>query len=784
MARTAVLTASVADGAIDPRLWDTTARVVFFPVRHHSPAAARLVRELCTTMRPERVLIEGPSDYNDKLDQLHLPHHLPIAIYSHVRRADGSRRGAFYPFCVYSPEWQAIGAARDVGATLSFIDLPWAAIAADDEPSHRYADGELRRNRYIESLCRQLGVDGFDALWDTLFEIDPRLDVQTYLQRCHQLCAGGRVLDQDMSDVDLRREAFMAAQIRRAMAEARGRILVVSGAFHSSALCAQINATTAAEEEPGTLDDLERGIALTPYSYQRLDGLTGYDAGMPNPGFYHRVWSDRQEGRGSTHHLLLGEVARALRGRGQTASAADLIAAETMARGLATLRGHDEVWRTDLVDGVTGALVKEELEQGCVHPMLAAIHDVFRGSERGQLAEGTALPPLTVEIHGLLEAHDLVPTSRARDLEIDLAAKTDGERSRLLHCLRLLEIDGFELVDGSDLVERDDLSHVWERWRLCWSPEHEASCITAAIYGPSIVEATQARLLERARAVERDAERAALLLLDASLAGLTQLAPALGARLTAIIRTDGDFFTISGALDHLLYLFRYDEALGTAGQAGYGALLGEAFRRALWLLEGLGQPSGRDAALLRGVRLLLETFERCAADLGVDREEVVAVLGRVAQEPTQAPLVRGAAIGALWVLEATDAALVLSALRLFADPTQLGDFLSGLFCLAREVAQRHAELVACLDEVLLSYSDDDFLVALPPLRLAFTYFTPREKHHLARTLLQTTGTPDGAPLAALTVPVELAARVLAFEARLGEALRRFGLRGADPEADR
>ena len=37
---------------------------------------------------------------------------------------------------------------------------------------------------------------------------------------------------------------------------------------------------------------------LTPYSYERLDSLRGYEAGMPNPGFYHRLWQDREAGRG------------------------------------------------------------------------------------------------------------------------------------------------------------------------------------------------------------------------------------------------------------------------------------------------------------------------------------------------------------------------------------------------------------------------------------------------------------------------------------------------------
>ncbi len=153
---------------------DPAARVVFFPVRHHSPACARLVYDLARRLKPAAVLIEGPSDFNDRITELALPHRLPIAVYSHVRLADGRRRGAYHPFCVYSPEWQALRAAWDLGAEARFIDLPWADIAAaEGEPSHRYADPELRRSRYVASLCRQLGVEDFDALWDTLFELDP-----------------------------------------------------------------------------------------------------------------------------------------------------------------------------------------------------------------------------------------------------------------------------------------------------------------------------------------------------------------------------------------------------------------------------------------------------------------------------------------------------------------------------------------------------------------------------------------------------------------------------------
>src|SRR5579871_5671541 len=103
---------------MDAGILDHSARVVFFPVRHHSPACACIVRRLALDLRPSAILIEGPSDFNDRRAELALPHRLPIAIYSYVRRADGARRGAYYPFCVYSPEWQAIRVAGEMG-------VPW-----------------------------------------------------------------------------------------------------------------------------------------------------------------------------------------------------------------------------------------------------------------------------------------------------------------------------------------------------------------------------------------------------------------------------------------------------------------------------------------------------------------------------------------------------------------------------------------------------------------------------------------------------------------------------------
>ncbi|GAB4217130.1 MAG: hypothetical protein OHK0022_59050 [Roseiflexaceae bacterium] len=845
-------------------------RLTFVPVRHHSPACARAVRALALEQRPAAVLIEGPSDFNARLDELALPHQLPIAIYSYVRLADGARRGAFYPFCEHSPEWEGLRVAREIGAQVRFIDLPWADLATARTPAHRYADGELRRSPYIPALCRELGVEDFDSLWDTLVEIDPALTPAQLLERVGQLCHHIR-LSGPIPREDLRREAFMARQIRQALDEFPGPILVITGGFHTSGLAERLEARGLGLEARGLrleardlrlveldssdafdgdldveesleardlglvesdssnafADDFDAsgndsqapspkpqapspksqapspksqapspkpqasgddsqasslkpqasqtGIALTPYADARLDGLSGYEAGMPSPGFYAQVWRDRTEGRGESYRQLLAAAVAELRGRGQIASTADLIAVETSARALAALRGHAEVWRRDLIDAIIGALIKEAVAPGTSHPFLEALLAVFRGAGRGRLAEGTSLPPLVEDIRSQLREHGLEPGQRERSVRLDLHAPEGLARSRVLHRLRLLAIPGFERSGGADLLAREDLSDLWEEWRIVWQPEQDAGCIEAAIYGATLADAAGARLDEQARAAERSAALAARLLLDACLIGLGPQADELFARLHALIREDSDFYAVAGALGHLLYLYRYDEALGATGRGDIGALLAETFRRTLWLLEALGQPQGHERELLAGLSALVQTYERCAAPLALDGAVLAEVLERVGADPGQHPLTRGGAVGALWVLGVADAARVRSDLRASAAPEHLGDFLNGLFALARETVQRDPELVLGIDALLMGYDDDAYLRALPALRLAFSFFTPREKHHLARTLLETVGQAGAMP--DLWIDATTAARALALERRLLDELARYGIRG-------
>ncbi|HND52986.1 MAG TPA: DUF5682 family protein [Pirellulaceae bacterium] len=802
------------------RLCDTAARIVYFPVRHHSPTAARLLDRLIRESRPAAVLIEGPSDYNEHFAELLLDHQLPIAIYSYFQLADGTSSGAYYPFCDYSPEWIALRTASQLGAIVRFIDLPWRDTAPLDRVAQRYADAHLRHGRYVRTLCERLEVENFDDLWDKIVECDERLTLVEYMHRVHSLCTEMRRWEDETSAADRCREAFMADEVRKvaeqcAATRRTGPIVVVTGGYHSSALATQLAdldvvARAASRSSAAPRPDVDRqaaelravGIALTTYSYERLDNLQGYEAGLPNPGFYDAVWTQRRSGRDFDHAPLLAELVDELRQRKQTLSTADAIAIETMSRGLAALRGREAVWRRDLVDGVTSALLKDELQFGLRSPFLAAVHSVLRGRRRGRLAAGTRLPPLVLDIQRQLTDAGWELKRSPSTVQLDLLSPADRERSRLLHRLSVLEISGFRLLNGTDFLRRDDLARLWEEWELRWSPEFESKSIEASRYGATLSEATAERLRASLKEKPRSAASAAAFLVRAAQTGLETLSRSFLDETKTLLEQEGDFAAAAAALNDLLYLFCFDEVLATHGSSELAPLVESAFQRCLWLLELIGRSVPSERSLLTGVKTVFEAYQRAGSSLQVNQDEFVELLTRISGDRSKLPSLRGAATGVLWSVGRANEETVLRELRAFVDPNDVGDFLTGLFALAREVAQRHPQLVSTIDRLLLDFSPDGFQQALPALRLAFTFFTPREKHYLLSTLFESLGAdkkdrPDSAaPDVAsdsrstsvasskqadeatphdIVVDVETAAEALLIDERLFAAIERFGL---------
>ena len=204
--------------------------------------------------------------------------------------------------------------------------------------------------------------------------------------------------------------------------------------------------------------------------------------------------------------------------------------------------------------------------------------------------------------------------------------------------------------------------------------------------------------------------------------------------------------------------------------------------RLSWLIEGrLGASASADPDDIDAVRFL--AWRRARASTPEHALALAELLQRRALDAQAPPALRGAAAGALWQAGRADDALafdeaaVVAAARALPSAALLGDWLIGLFALARYAATHAPQLIATLDRLIGGYGDDEFLVALPALRQAFSWFPPRERAAIAEMVARLHGRGSGLAAALLTLPEDVgsAARGAALQARVRETLKRWGL---------
>lgn len=761
-------------------------------VRHHSPACARLVEHRLRQLRPRMVLIEGPADMNARLDELLLAHELPLAIFTFYQSA-GRYHASWSPFCEYSPEWIALRTAQELGAEVRFMDLP-AWSKAFDGVHNRYADDERRYERALDQLCLQFGAEGMDALWDHLFE--QPLEVEVLSARLEAYFAGMRAVSATLPR-DAQREDYMARCIAWAMTQ--GDVVAVCGGFHKPALEAlyQTADGRAWPDYPAPEADSKHGSYLVPYSFKRLDSFVGYQSGMPSPEYYQAVW---ERGPERAAQVMLGQATRRLRKKKQAVSTADLIGATTMAEGLARLRGHVALSRCDLLDGFASAVLKSAQttvfpwnQRGTLppgtDPLLVEVVAALSGERRGTLAKATPRPPLLIAAQSELSILDLWPGAQPRKLRLKLTLPSDLVKSRALHRLRVLEIPGFERLSGPTYGTEPLLE---EEWSLRSVFEAESALIEASAYGATLETAASAQLEERL-ATAKDILALSALLAEATFVGIEFLSKRVLGELADVAAHEPELSKLGKAQQRLLGLYRHDTLLGGKASPALGRVLEAGFTRGLWLFEGITGPTApADTALVGAVSALRDSVRFVAADLSLDAHSAAATMTRKVESGQAPPALRGAALGYLWSLgaygePAAAEALAVTVLRKVALPTTLGDFLTGLFALAREelVTATESALLRALDELMGEMPADDFLVALPALRMAHAYFPPRERQRIAERVLTLHGqSPDCARgFLGLSAAAETLSAARLLEARVDELERRFGLESAATEAD-
>ncbi len=734
--------------------------IVWFPVRHHSPACARHVRGLVERVQPYAVLVEGPRSFDDLIPLLVHPEAVyPLAIYAHctVARDDAepARLGSYYPLCDYSPELAALRAGAATGARLGFVDADHQLLCTLEDPA---SSGALNHERHLgfsvalDAAARRAGCRDHNDLWDHLFETTDRSpgDFVSSVNGYGLLARSTTPRSRLESDGTLLREAVMAEEILRVVADrARDRsvapIVVVTGAFHTCAIRELVSAPGGAEPpagfEPQVLDE---GRHLIRYSFDQLDALNGYGSGMPSPGWYQRLHElaagaaddERQE------MLLdvLGDIAARLRGhgRGDATSTPSMIAALQQAQGLGAIRGRVRPGRTDLVDAVTSCFVQGDVDvEGLA--VEAATRAVLTGERIGKVPPGTDRPPIAADFERRCRELRLpVETSAPVRVELDVYRNpAHRDKSRLLHGLAYLGVTYGSWAAGPRFGSGTGRSLIREIWVCQLSPATDVGLVEASKYGPTVSGAVAERYVATTAELEQteaSAHHVAQHLARAAELGVHDAVPRVVVFLQRRATSDPDLASVAAALTELQLLWSARASLDGRRIAALPQLVAALYQRGCYLIDqlsGLAEAhvDGATEALLR-LRDALAGAEGADLDPALFWDAVERLDGR-----RLAPALAGVALGLLWSERRIGDDDVVRAGRGRLLGTEAGHdaagFLRGLMLSAREATWQVDGLIAVLDELIGIWDDGEFRRRLPGLRSAFATLTPRETDRVA-----------------------------------------------------
>lgn len=703
----------------------------------------------------------------------------PEAAPEGLTRARPARSAGYYPFCDYSPELVALRAGAEGGARLRFIDLtyPEQVIAERDPPEDERTEDDrtegprslqdesyLKHSRYVTALARRAGCRDHDDLWDHLFESTfLSLPTDEFVRRVAAYCFMARL---DYARETLERDGTLARE--RAMASAiveelesggepgaaeGGPVVVVTGGFHTAALPGLIlgRAAAARRKRPGR-DVTNSQTVLTRYSFDQLDRLNGYASGMPSPDYYQRLWQHANaEGDGAALDAasrVLVEVGHLTRERdlGTKLSAADEIAALEQARRLARFRGHAAgPTREDLLDSVRSCFVKGAMD-GEGRLLMDLVYGVLAGRTVGDLPAGVGVPPVVEDFRRRAAALRLKITDSApKQLALDIYRKAAHRlSSRLLHSLCFLEVPFAVTLAGPDFVRGVGLERRQERWEYRWSPRTESRLIEHAVNGSTVEEAALTVLVARVERLEeegraRSAVETVGMLVNACRMGLHRR---VGERLLRLIEAniagDVSFVSVAEAIGELCLLWDSREPLEAHHLDAVPVLAAAAYARACYLLPTLADspPEAHRAALenLNAVRELLSGGRDELFDAGLFYD----ALERTAARVPCAARVAGGVAGLLFgggrlredeLIRRLDANLDSSP----QGPSAVGaEFLCGLLGTCREASWSLKGVLESIDRRLGGWDEEQFLHALPELRLAFADLTPRETDRVAQ----------------------------------------------------
>jgi hypothetical protein len=521
-----------------------------FGIRHHGPGSAKSLLKSLQDLQPDIVLVEGPADATEMLPWLaHQDMEPPVALL--VYRPDNPKRAGFFPFAVFSPEWQGIQYALRETIPVRFMDLPQGYFLAS-ETKLAMPDGSV-----METLAKAAGYKHYEQYWNAL--VEQREDDNELFTGVFEMMVALR--DEAAKNFELRkphfnqeerdgerlaeaREAYMRQTIRTAQREGFKKIAVICGAWHSPALQVERYDSSLDAALIASLPTIEIEAAWVPWSYSRLASWKGYGAGIQSPGWYHHLWESKNSESGSIAWLT--NVSQLLRKEGFDTSSAHIIETVRLSESLAAIRGLSSPGLAELSEATQTVMCF-----GDATPMRLIQEKLIVGERFGTTPPDSPMVPLQRDLQGQQRRLKVEPELSKSTLTLDLRNEMHLERSHLLHRLRLLNIPW-----GQVMPVRGKGGTYREIWNMEWLPEYTLRVIEANVWGNTVADAAQSYAKELATNAKNLASLTQLLD-SVILADLTDVLPDVMRRIEDEAAQGNDILHMIDALQPLVRVLRY-----------------------------------------------------------------------------------------------------------------------------------------------------------------------------------------------------------------------------------
>ena len=772
--------------------FDMDGQVVYFPVRHHSPACALHLRRTIERFRPELILIEGPSDSAELLpyiaDEQSVP---PFCIYYSYDDKDGKvseekeKYRAYYPFLAYSPELVAIREGARSHTPVRFIDLPYALRLInkiEEEPQTQFYYNENKEyevNTYTAMIARKAGCRSFAEFWESRFELDAaNLETQAFIRNLFHLGYFMRLATPE-NEISLKedrlRETYMAEEIRKALPDNK-KILVVAGAFHISGLMEALQS----DKKPSLKTCNREHVAsyLMPYTFKEADSKSGYAAGMPFPAFYQEVWEkiekQKKDPFASTVLEYIIKTARYAR-KTQMISLPDEINALNMARSLAVLRGKQSTGVYELLDGVRSCFVKGDLNATSTFEE-DFLYRLLSGMGTGKIADNDCIPPVVREFRALCSLHRLkTSTIERQEVTLDIIKNPAHYRkSRFLHQMEFLETGFATLQSGPDYVNQKNKNLVREQWICRYATGVETRLIDLSVYGATLSQVCNS-LIEKNFKDNMTAEELGKLLLSVQVMGIEGFYLQYEDTIRLVVESEGNFINLCKLINSLLYLANMQQLMDGNIQPVIAELARTAFKGAVVLIPSLKSTTEEEEQEICEQMRNLYSFTMDAKGW-FDTATFIAAVEKVLNDSFSNSRLFGLCLAIHYKEGRTGQATFCQQIAAYLEssithPEQAASFICGLFLIARDVLFADPHILEATNRVIANADQETFLTILPNLRYAFTGFLPAEISRLGQQVAEYHQVSEARLTGSITVSQEEITEAMRLDSLAAEALK-------------